>query len=349
VLVFTNNISQELASYLSSYRYDKIFVLADTHTYRLCFPAIQSLPAIEQATPIIIDAGDTNKNLAQLTVVWKALSNYGATRNSLLINLGGGMITDLGGFAGATFKRGLHTLNIPTTLMASVDAAVGGKTGINFNGLKNEIGAFYIPDCVLIDCVFLRTLDRENLLSGYAEMIKHGLINSEKVLFKLLTYNLETKELDICILNELVKESVTIKEHIVTEDPKEKGIRKALNLGHTVGHAFESLSFAKQRPILHGHAVAAGLVAELYLSYIHCGFPIGTLRRTINFIKTHYPLFFYDCDDYDTLYKLMKHDKKNEGATINFTLLAQPGDIRINQSFDKEKIFESLDFYRENM
>jgi len=347
MVIITEDIKQELSRYLSTHHYDKVFVLSDTHTHRLCLPIIRPLPAIEQATSIITEAGDTNKNLDQLTNVWQALSNNGASRNSLLINLGGGMITDLGGFAGATFKRGLHTLNIPTTLMASVDAAVGGKTGINFNGLKNEIGSFYIPDCVLIDCIFLLTLDRDNLLSGYAEMIKHGLIDSENTLNRLIAFDLDTKELNTAVLNQLVKESVAIKERFVTQDPKEKGIRKALNLGHTIGHAFESLSFAEKRPILHGNAVASGLVSELYLSYQCCGFPIETLRRTVNFIKTFYPPFPIDCDDYDALYELMTHDKKNEGGKINFTLLAHPGDIRINQTINKEKIFDSLDFYRE--
>ena len=346
-VIICENMKKELSRFLSGNHYDSIFVLADTNTYRLCFPVIGLLPTIEQSTHIVIKAGDTNKNIEQLSIVWKALSNNGASRNSLLINLGGGMITDLGGFAGATFKRGLHTLNIPTTLMASVDAAVGGKTGINFNGLKNEIGAFYDPDCVLIDCIFLQTLDRDNLLSGYAEMIKHGLIDSESVLNQLLAFDLDTKILNTSILTDLVKESITVKERIVTEDPTEKGIRKALNLGHTIGHAFESLSFEKKRPVLHGHAVAAGLVAELYLSYQCCGFPIETLRRTVNFIKTHYPPFFYDCDDYEALYELMTHDKKNEGGIINFTLLANPGEIRIDQAMEKEKIFEALDFYHE--
>ena len=347
MVIITEDIQQELSRYLSAHPYDKLFVLTDTHTHRLCLPVIRSLPAIKQATSIVIESGDTNKNLDQLTTVWETLSNNGASRNSLLINLGGGMITDLGGFAGATFKRGLHTLNIPTTLMASVDAAVGGKTGINFNGLKNEIGSFYFPDCVLIDCVFLQTLDRDNLLSGYAEMIKHGLIDSDRLLNPLLSFNLEANKLNTGILNKLVNESVAIKERIVTEDPKERGIRKALNLGHTIGHALESLSFAKQRPILHGHAVAAGLVCELYLSHTCCGFPVETLRRTVNFIKTHYPPFFFDCDDYEALYEWMTHDKKNEAGIINFTLLAQPGAIQINQSMDKERIFDSLDFYRE--
>ena len=345
--IICEDVKKELSRFLSGNHYDKLFVLADTHTYRLCFPVIQPISAIEQAIHIIIESGDTNKNIEQLSIVWKMLSNNGASRNSLLINLGGGMITDLGGFAGAAFKRGLHTLNIPTTLMASVDAAVGGKTGINFNGLKNEIGSFYIPDCVLIDCAFLHTLDRDNLLSGYAEMIKHGLISAEKILNKLLVYDPDIKKINTGVLNDLVKESITVKERIVAEDPTERGIRKALNLGHTIGHAFESLSFEKKRPVLHGLAVAAGLVAELFLSYQYCGFPLEILRRTVNYIKAHYPSFLFDCDDYEALYELMTHDKKNEGGIINFTLLVTPGDIRINQNIDKEKIFESLDFYRE--
>jgi len=349
MVIITKNIASELELYLSSHNHDKIFVLTDENTYAQCFSLLITAQAINKARQITIKAGDTNKNIEQLSVVWEALSNNGASRNSLLINLGGGMITDLGGFAGATFKRGLHTLNIPTTLMASVDAAVGGKTGINFNGLKNEIGSFYIPDCVLVDCIFLQTLDRDNLLSGYAEMLKHGLISSEKTLNKLLAYDPGTEKLNTDMLNELIKESIAIKEHIVAEDPTEKGIRKALNLGHTIGHAFESLSFEKKRPVLHGHAVAAGLIAELYLSYQCCGFPIETLRRTINHIKTNYPPFLFDCDDYETLYELMTHDKKNEDGIINFTFLAKPGDIRINQSIDKEKVFESLDFYRETL
>jgi 3-dehydroquinate synthase len=346
-VIICEDIQTELSRYLSEHHYDKLFVLTDTHTHRLCFPVICPLPAIGQATSIVIEDGDTNKNIEQLATVWEMLSRNGASRDSLLINLGGGMITDLGGFAGATFKRGIHTLNIPTTLMASVDAAAGGKTGINFNGLKNEIGAFHIPDCVLIDCVFLHTLDQNNLLSGYAEMIKHGLIHSEAELNKLLSYDPVAKELNMDMLNVLITESVAIKERIVTEDPKEKGIRKALNLGHTIGHAFESLSFTKQRPVLHGHAVAAGLVGELYLSYQCCGFPVEILRRTVNFIKAHYPPFLFDCNDYEMLCELMTHDKKNKDGVINFTLLAHPGDIRINQTPGKERIVESLDFYRE--
>ncbi|MDR0395607.1 MAG: 3-dehydroquinate synthase [Tannerella sp.] len=349
MVVITKNIAWELASYLSSHKHDKIFVLTDTHTHDKCLPLLNE--ALLSVNPgfITIEAGDTHKDLEQVAVIWDVLSKSGASRNSLLVNIGGGMVTDLGGFAGATFKRGLHNLNIPTTLMASVDAAVGGKTGINFNGLKNEIGCFYQPDGVMIDCSFLKTLDRDNLLSGYAEMIKHGLISNKKLLDETLLFDIEQKEPDIERLNDLVGASVAIKKRIVEEDPKETGIRKALNFGHTIGHALESLSFSKNSPILHGHAVAAGIISELYLSYKICGMPVETVRRVTNFIKEHYPPFFFTCDDYDTIYELMTHDKKNEGGQIFFTLLGNIGDIRIHRKISREAILDALDFYRENI
>ena len=349
MVIITTNIASELESYLSSHKYDKIFVLTDINTREKCFPFLSMVNAISEAKHITIKANDTNKNIEQVSAIWEILSNSGASRNSLLINLGGGMITDLGGFAGATFKRGIHNLNIPTTLMASVDAAVGGKTGINFNGLKNEIGSFYHPDCVMIDCAFLKTLDLSNRLSGYAEMIKHGLISNEKILHDVLSFDIANNDVETEKLNDLVKTSVAVKERIVEEDPKEFGIRKALNFGHTIGHAFESLSFAKERPILHGHAIAAGIVCEIYLSHKCCEMQVESLRTVTNFIKDQYPPFVYYCNDYDALYELMTHDKKNEGGHIMFTLLGGIGDIRINQKIDKTLVLESLDFYRENM
>ena len=257
------------------------------------------------------------------------------------------MVTDLGGFAGATFKRGLHVLNIPTTLMASVDAAVGGKTGINFNGLKNEIGSFHQPDCVMIDCTFLRTLDRDNLLSGLAEMIKHGLIADSDHLRALLTIDISARHFTIDPAE--VERSVAVKARIVEEDPIEQGIRKALNFGHTIGHAFESLSFARSRPILHGHAVAAGIVCELYLSHKHCGLSTDDLRRVTHFIRLGYPPFAFTCRDYDTIYERMTHDKKNAGGRIRFALLRGIGDVVIDQEVPRELVIESFDFYRENM
>lgn len=349
MVIITRNIVAELLSYLSSYRHDKIFVLTDMNTREKCLPFLEAILTDQDAKYITIKASDAYKDIEQVAVIWDVLSKSGASRNSLLINIGGGMVTDLGGFAGATFKRGLHNLNIPTTLMASVDAAVGGKTGINFNGLKNEIGSFYEPDCVMIDCTFLKTLDRDNLLSGYAEMIKHGLIDKQETFNNVLAFDIEQKEIDIEKLNDLVSSSVVIKERIVKEDPKEMGIRKALNFGHTIGHALESLSFLKNNPILHGHAVAAGIITELYVSYKVSGMPVEIVRQVTNFIKDHYPAFVFSCDDYETLYEFMTHDKKNEGGHIFFTLLGNIGDIRINQEVSKDVVLESLDFYRENL
>ncbi len=344
-VVICKDLRSELQDFLSSLKYDRLFILTDTNTREKCYPLLQGVPALREAPVIVTEAGDTHKGIEYLSRIWSHLSNGGASRNSLLVNLGGGMITDMGGFAGATFKRGIRTINIPTTLMASVDAAVGGKTGINFNGLKNEIGSFYPPLCVFIDCEFLRTLDRDNILSGYAEMIKHGLISSVENYTSVMLYDIDA--LDYSYLNSLVAQSVAVKERIVAEDPKERGIRKALYFGHSIGHAYESLSFRKERPILHGHAVAAGIVSELYLSHKLCGFPMERLSQVVHYIREYYPAFFFDCTDYDTLYELMTHDKKNEGGIINFTLLGNIGDVHINQSVAKEKILESLDFYRE--
>jgi 3-dehydroquinate synthase len=288
-----------------------------------------------------------NKNIETLSHVWTQLSQRGATRHSLLINLGGGMTTDLGGFAAATFKRGIRYINIPTTLLSMVDASVGGKTGINFNGLKNEIGAFAPASSVLIETEFLKTLDKENFFSGYAEMLKHGLISNTEHWAELL--NFPTDNLDYIKLKKLVGKSVQIKEDIVEQDPYEQGIRKALNLGHTVGHAFESLSFEEDRPVLHGYAVAWGIVCELYLSSVKTGFPTDKLRQTVQFIKENYGCFSIDCKIYDKLYAYMLHDKKNTAGIINFTLLKDVGEICINQSADKDEIFEMFDFYRECM
>ncbi len=263
-----------------------------------------------------------------------------------MVNLGGGMVTDLGGFAASTFKRGIAYINIPTTLLSMVDASVGGKTGINFGGLKNEIGVFNCARSVILDTTFLRSLDYENLASGYAEMLKHGLISNVTNWAELMQFDLQ--QVDYDILGKLVAKSVAIKEKIVEEDPLEHGIRKALNLGHTVGHAFESLAMAENRTILHGYAVAWGLVCELYLSAKRTNFPKEKLWQTLQFVKENYGTFAINCKQYDRLYELMTHDKKNTAGEVNFTLLGEVGDIRINQTATHEEIMDMLDFYREN-
>ena len=346
-VILCKELENDLTHAIGKCPHDKLFILTDEHTHRLCLPQLQSIPALENAAEIIIGAEDVHKNLETLASVWQALSEQGATRHSLLINLGGGMVTDLGGFAAATFKRGIAYINIPTTLLAMVDASVGGKTGINFNGLKNEIGAFTPAASVLLDTEFLRTLDYKNICSGYAEMLKHGLISTEKHWAELVSFDLN--DIDYLRLQEMVAQSVAIKENIVAQDPYEQGIRKALNLGHTAGHALESLALAEGRTVLHGYAVAWGLVCELYLSCLREDFPKDKLRQTTDFIKRYYGVFPFDCKAYETLYQFMTHDKKNTSGEVNFTLLGGIGDIRINRTAGKDEIFNMLDFYRETM
>ena len=350
-VIHSQHLEETLTAALAACEHDRLFILVDTNTQRLCLPLISQLDCMKDAQTITIGATDEHKTLDTLAQVWSELQQGGATRHSLMVNLGGGMVTDLGGFAASTFKRGMSYINIPTTLLSMVDASVGGKTGINFGGLKNEVGVFSNARTVIISTTFLRTMDRENILSGYAEMLKHGLISDDRHWASLLNFPIEepigAMEPDSpASLSALLAESVAVKERIVEQDPTEQGLRKALNLGHTVGHAFESLAL-QRKPILHGYAVAYGLVCELYLSCIKTGFPTDKMRQTVRFIREHYGQMAITCDDYPALTGLMTHDKKNVAGRINFTLLANVGDIRINQTATEEEIKEALDFYRE--
>jgi len=344
-IIISKNLELELAMAISECEHDKTFVLVDETTEKECWPIVKDYLCLKKARLITIGATEKHKDLDSVVHVWKSLSEGGATRHSCLINIGGGMITDLGGFAASTFKRGMNFINIPTTLLAMTDASVGGKTGINFNGLKNEIGVFNDSKFVILCTSFLKTLNAENFCSGYAEMLKHGLINNEKMWAELVSFDLQNP--DLRKLHRMIADSVEVKENIVTIDPKEHGIRKALNLGHTIGHAFETLALKRDRPILHGYAVAYGLVCELYLSAVKCGFPTDKMRMTNNYIKENYGQFDFSCDDYDELIELMKHDKKNTANVINFTLLSGIGNIKIDQTATTEEIKNSLDFYRE--
>lgn len=344
-IIISKNISEAITKEVSLCEHDKIFILLDDVTKEKCLPLIKDIPVLKRAQAISIPNTDTNKNIESLTSVWKELSEKQATRHSCLINVGGGMVTDLGGFAASTFKRGLNFINVPTTLLAMVDASVGGKTGINFNGLKNEIGVFNNSDAVIIDTDFLKTLDTANLCSGYAEMLKHGLISNKPMWADLLSFDITSP--DLHKLQDMVEDSIKVKERVVEEDPQETGIRKALNLGHTVGHAFEAFAMQRNNPILHGYAVAYGIVCELYLSCIKENFPVSAMRKTVNYIKENYGSFIFTCEDYSILFELMKHDKKNTSGIINFTLLKDIGDIALNKTATKQEIYEAFDFLRE--
>lgn len=344
-VVVTRHIADKLPALLHPIGADRVFVLSDSNTARACLPCLKSSLAPFEPHYITITAGEEHKTIASLTDVWRTLSESGATRKSLLINVGGGVITDLGGFAAASFKRGIRCVNIPTTLLAAVDAAVGGKTGIDFNGLKNEIGAFHAAEAVVVSTHFYQTLDRANIISGYAEMLKHALLHDAPLLAQHL--HMEFDPLDYVQLSDLVQQSIAIKQRIVEEDPREQGVRKALNLGHTVGHALESLALERGKPVLHGYAVAWGLVCELYLSAVHCNFPSELLAVVVRYIHSLWGAFPFGCTDYEALYTTMTHDKKNAHGCINFTLLSDVGTVAIDQHLSKEEIFNSLDFLRE--
>ena len=346
-VLISDSLEKDLAHAIAVCAPDKLFVLTDETTKAHCWPKIHQFDCVKGAVVISNPSTDTHKDIATLSRVWETLGTNGGTRRSCLINLGGGMVTDLGGFAAATFKRGINFINIPTTLLAMVDAAVGGKTGVNFNGLKNEIGMFCNARFVILNTVFLNTLDDRNTRSGYAEMLKHGLISNEEMWGELLNFDLE--EPDWGRLQQMVAQSVEVKEEVVVKDPHEQGLRKALNLGHTVGHAFESMALHKGQPILHGYAVAFGLACELYLSTFKTNFPTNKMRQTVQFIRNYYGIFALSCNDYDSLIELMQHDKKNTSTNINFTFLEDIGKPIINQTATKDEIKEALDFFRETM
>lgn len=360
-VIFTNDICEALSKFTNEIVHDRLFMLFDTETMIHCMPQLtpfmneyDSTHPASHIQTIVIGHTDTAKNNESLTEVWTSLSDHGATRHSLMINVGGGMITDLGGFAAATFKRGIKFINVATSLLGAVDAAVGGKTGINLGSLKNEIGAFSTASAVLISTKFFETLDKENLLSGYAEMIKHGLLSDKQHFNDLMNFdivNLNTPGTSPSSedLLPILEASVNVKRQVVRQDPFEKGLRKALNLGHTFGHSFETWCMRKEKPVLHGYAVAWGLVCELIMSHQQTGFSSDILYQVANFVKDNYGPLYFTCDDYDDLFELMLHDKKNNGTTINFTLLKGIGDIALNQTASKEQIGTVLDIYRDLM
>ncbi len=344
-LIISNNLENVLISILNRCSYDQLFLLSDEMTHELCVPLVRDFPCLKNAKEVVIPAGDIYKTLSSAMLVWEFLQLEHATRHSLLINIGGGMTTDLGGFCASCFKRGINFINVPTSLLAMVDASVGGKTGINFGTIKNEIGLFREATAVIIDTSFLATLDDQNFRSGYSEMLKHALISTKTSLSELLNFNLES--LDFRLLSRFIEESIAIKQEIVEQDPTEQGLRKALNVGHTIGHSLEALFIQRELPILHGYAVAFGIVAELYLSVTKMAFPADTMRQVVNFIRSNYGAAPIVCDDYIELFQLMTHDKKNVGNNIIFTLLDGIGNIKIDQTASKSEIFEALDFLRE--
>ena len=342
-IVFEKNLWRQLEQTITDIDPSQIIVLVDENTKRDCLPIFRSkLSDNITYQQICIPAGEEHKNLTTCTKVWQALSDAGADRKCLLINLGGGVVCDLGGFVAATYMRGIKWINIPTTLLAMVDASVGGKTGVDFNGLKNIIGVIRNPHLVGIEPLFLNTLSYRERRSGYAEMLKHALLSNEDHWKNI--QGLDLKSLDSII--GYIHKSISFKHEIVSQDRNESGLRKQLNFGHTIGHAIESCFLQRNNPILHGEAIAAGMLIELKLSLEILDFPKSKFQIIENYLLHVFDKISLQELDLNEIINNLAFDKKNVKGNINFVLLDDIGSPRIDYHVPDNKIIQAIQYYK---
>ncbi|WP_073243519.1 3-dehydroquinate synthase [Flavobacterium flevense] len=336
---------EELNIHLTKNKYSNIFVIVDSSTNEFCLPKL--LPYIETDLNVEIiefEAGEENKNIETCVEIWKVLTELGGDRKSLVINLGGGVVTDLGGFVASTFKRGVDFIHIPTTLLSMVDASVGGKNGVDLGNLKNQIGVINVPAMVIIDTQYLETVPQNEMRSGLAEMLKHGLIYDKKYWEEFL----DISTIDFEALDQLIFRSVEIKNEIVKQDPTEKNIRKALNFGHTLGHAIEGYFLESQTKttLLHGEAIAVGMILESYISLKKDLISAEEYAQIKNVLKAIYEDIIFEEADIEPILELLIHDKKNEYGSIQFALIEGIGKIKINQAVENELILDAFEDYK---
>lgn len=344
-IFFNENAHSELNRHLQKKNYSKIFILVDENTNECCLP--EFLPFLSTEIPIEIieiESGEINKNIQTCTEIWSILTDLGADRKSVLLNLGGGVITDLGGFIASTFKRGIDFINIPTTLLGMVDASIGGKNGVDLGALKNQIGTITNPQMVVVDTRFLATLAQNQMRSGLAEMLKHGLIFDQNYWNRFLDLqNLHMEDLDT-----LIHQAIVIKNTIVTQDPQERGIRKALNFGHTLGHAIESyfLESTNKTTLLHGEAIAVGMVLESFISMQHTFITPAAYYQIKETIKSIFGTVEIKTNDFDPICAYLIHDKKNEYGKVQFVLLDPIGNVKLNQEVAIDIIMSAFENYQ---
>ncbi len=330
---------------LNEKNYSSIFVITDSNTNEYCLPDFLSSIETETVVEIIeIDPGEHLKTIQTCVEIWNVLTELGADRKSLIINLGGGVITDLGGFVASTFKRGIDFINVPTTLLGMVDASVGGKNGVDLGSLKNQVGTITVPQMVLIDTSYLETLPQNEMRSGLAEMLKHGLIADKKYWEQFIDLSL----VDFADFDSLIFDSVHIKNNIVMQDPTENGIRKALNFGHTLGHSIESLFLQddNKKTLLHGEAIAAGMIMESFISMKKQLLTREDYYQIKYTIKNIFDDIEFSNHDIDSVLELLIHDKKNEYGSISFALIDGIGKISINQNTENETIIQAFEDYK---
>lgn len=346
IIHFNDACYLSVNKYLNKNNFSKIFILVDENTHEFCLPHFLEKLETDVVIEIIeIESGEINKNIETCVGIWNTLSELNADRKSLLINIGGGVITDMGGFVACTFKRGIAYINVPTTLLSMVDASVGGKTGVDLGHLKNQVGVISNPDLVLIDTYFLNTLPQNQMRSGLAEMLKHGLITGETYWNKF--QDLGTFSFDD--LDGLIYESVVIKKNVVEIDPFENSLRKTLNFGHTLGHAIESyfLSNPNKTTLLHGEAIAVGMILAAYISTELVGFPTKTTQDIKKLFVNYYGKVTIDASEYPSIIELLKYDKKNNHGNINFVLLEAIGKPKIDCLVADAVIINALNYYAE--
>tara|TARA_B100001996_G_scaffold382614_1_gene374936 strand:- start:4269 stop:5339 length:1071 start_codon:yes stop_codon:yes gene_type:complete len=343
-IYYGNKSYLKLNEYLKKTNYSSVFIIVDTNTQKHCLKYFIDKLEVTQKTEIIsIDPGEINKNIKTCLYIWKKMSILNSDRNSLLINLGGGVITDLGGFVASTFKRSIDFINIPTSLLAMVDASIGGKTGVDLDGLKNQIGIIQHPKMILIDSYYLNSLPVNEYKNGYAEMLKHGLICDKKYWDEISNFNNKGSH----NISTYIRTSVKIKHKIVLKDPYEKSIRKILNYGHTLGHAIESfcLTDSEIKVLSHGESIAIGMILESFISNKLCGLPENQLNNIKEKFNSIYPIVSFSKNNIDSIIKLLIHDKKNTHGKINFVLLKKIEAPIIDVEVDIKLIKESFDYY----
>lgn len=334
-------LAESLPAFLYSHDFSAVAVIADSHTVKFCYPAIKSL--LPKHTLVRIKAGEEQKHLATCELIWDALTRANFDRHALVLNLGGGVIGDMGGFCAATYKRGIAFAQLPTTLLAQVDASVGGKLGVDFNGLKNHIGVFQQPDAVLIDPAFLVTLPERELRSGFAEVIKHCLI-ADAAMWETI----RRRDPDEQDWPTLVAHSVALKQRIVAQDPTEKGLRKILNFGHTLGHAVEThfLSGQARRRLLHGEAIAVGMVAEAFIAYQKKMIDEGLLTQIEEYVFAVYGKARLTETDTEPILALTLQDKKNRGREVRMAQLDGAGSCAYDVPVTAAEMRRGLAYYR---
>jgi len=337
-IIFSSHIAEDLPRYLHNKKYSRLGIIMDSHTIKHCYPLVSE--GLPEHCLHAFDAGEIHKNLDTCQGIWQWMTENNFDRKTLIINIGGGVTGDMGGFCASTYKRGIRFINIPTTLLSQVDASVGGKLGIDFNGFKNHIGVFNQPEGVLICDEFLKTLPEAELRSGYAEVIKHGLIRNENYFNSLKTENWQNQP-----WKDIIEVSVGIKREVVDKDPKENGLRKILNFGHTIGHAIESHYLNGPYRLLHGEAIAIGMVTEAYLSHKFLRLPQAQLDTIQQKVLAVFGKISISDKDFDAIIKLCFQDKKNDGEKLNFSLLKKIGECDFNIVVDKQSVVEAMEYY----